>query len=115
MKKSAEETAERLRALSSEKGTTDSPLTGTKAKPSRLIKDDDDDVFVDALNTVAHVHQQQQNNTTTEGVENTQKSIVDALQDSRNEVEVKSLLNSLDKYISELRERTIFSVPNTNS
>lgn len=115
VKKSAEETAERLRALSSEKGTTDSPFTGTKAKPSRLIKDDDDDVFVDALNTVAHVHQQQQNNTTTEGVEKTQKSIVDALQDSRNEVEVKSLLNSLDQYISELRERTIFSVPNTNS
>ena len=56
VKKSATETAERLRALSSEKGMAASPFTGGKAR-TMVNEDEEEDIFVDALNTVAQTQQ----------------------------------------------------------
>ncbi len=118
VKKSATETAERLRALSSEKGTAVSPFTGGKVRAMKPQvagdNDDDEDIFVDALNTVAQTQHLNRNKrmttpTTTkpsvQAVENTQNSISDALLDSNSEQEVKNLLASLDQYVLSLRER----------
>ena len=113
VKKSATETAERLRALSSEKGTAASPFTGGKAR-TMVIEDEEEDIFVDALNTVAQTQQLHRSKRMTapttakpsvRAIEKTQNSIADALRDSNNEVEVKSLLASLDEYVLTLRER----------
>ena len=113
VKKSATETAERLRALSSEKGTAASPFTGGKAR-TMVIEDEEEDIFVDALNTVAQTQQLYRSIRMTapttakpsvRAIEKTQNSIADALRDSNNEVEVKSLLASLDEYVLRLRER----------
>ena len=113
MKKSATETAERLRALSSEKGTAASPFTGGKAR-TMVNEDEEEDIFVDALNTVAQTQQLHRSKRMTapttakpsvRAIEKTQNSIADALRDSNNEVEVKSLLASLDEYVLTLRER----------
>ena len=113
VKKSATETAERLRALSSEKGTAASPFTGGKAR-TMVNEDEEEDIFVDALNTVAQTQQLHRSKRMTapttakpsvRAIEKTQNSIADALRDSNNEVEVKSLLASLDEYVLTLRER----------
>ena len=136
VKKSATETAERLRALSSEKGTAASPFTGGKArtigKPKGAAVDNDDDdeeeeeedIFVDALNTVAQTQQLHRSKRMTEtttakpsvrAIEKTQNSIADALRDSNNELEVKNLLASLDEYVLSLRERISSSSPSTTT
>jgi len=135
VKKSATETAERLRALSSEKGTAASPFTGGKARTIGRPKsiavdnnddddDDDEDIFVDALNTVAQTQQLHRSKRMTEtttakpsvrAIEKTQNSIADALRDSNNELEVKNLLASLDEYVLSLRERISSSSPSTTT
>ena len=135
VKKSATETAERLRALSSEKGTAASPFTGGKARTigrpkSTAVDNNDDeeeeeeDIFVDALNTVAQTQQLHRSKRMTEtttakpsvrAIEKTQNSIADALRDSNNELEVKNLLASLDEYVLSLRERISSSSPSTTT
>ena len=123
VKKSATETAERLRALSSEKGTAASPFTGGKAR-AMVIEDEEEDIFVDALNTVAQTQQLHRSKRMTapttakpsvRAIEKTQNSIADALRDSNNEVEVKSLLASLDEYVLTLRERISTTTTTMNS